>query len=222
MAVTTYKPTINVPFAMRIKWVDVFPNDPAKNYGPSLALRGDINGEDCRVYPKGFLDANLGAMVNAGIIEAPSVGDFDYEPAEKYSIPVVQGAVTITLSQPAGEKYAKTVFLTATGKPPVSAPAAVSRPRTIGTLPGDEPGYLEAVANEGSAAPNFATTGREPGPDYTAQVRTSKLQQVEQQYACALTWVLDNVVPKLTRADIPLDMSGINAAVATLLIGSKS
>ena len=44
---------------------------------------------------------------------------------------------------------------------------------------------------------------------------------VEQKYAAELDFVLTQVVPKLEAKDIPIDMAGINAAVATLLIQAR-
>lgn len=144
--VQKFLPTVNVPFVMQLKYIDLWPNDTTKNkgkgYGPSLALRGDIGGVDSRVYPKGFADANIDAMVNAGIIAAI---DYDYDPTERYSIDVKDGDITITLSQPAGEKYAKTVFsLTAQRSmvaPPPRKPNNVKGPHEFGPpLPGEYDG----------------------------------------------------------------------------------
>lgn len=208
---TTFKPTINVPFHMTLKYVDVWPNDPSKDpkgkgYGASLALRGDIDGKDVRVYPKGFLDANLAAMANAGIIETPQSGDFDNDPAEKYSIPVKHADIVVTLSQPAGERYAKTTFSKdgATGPQTESAPQR-SRPRNIGTLPGDEPPHPAESYSQTRSAP-------------ATKNDTSKITQVERQYEATLTWVLDSVVPRLSKADIPVDAAAINSIIATCMI----
>lgn len=97
----------NVPITMTIKYVDVWPNDKSKNngkgYGPSLALRGTVDGQDCRVYPKGFLDRNLQRLMQADVIE---LGSYATDPEAKYSIPVNDGEdIQLELEQPAGEKY---------------------------------------------------------------------------------------------------------------------
>lgn len=207
-------PTVNVPFQMQLKYIDVWPNDPSKNngrgYGPSLALRGDINGVDSRVYPKGFCDANIDAMVNAGIIAADT---YDYDPAEKYSIKVKNGDITITLSQPAGEKYAKTVFALSEqgtlGSP--SAPAVAVAPHR-GT-PKALPGEFDGFEDEQTAELN-AHTGRGTGNTTSPSRGTI----VAHNYAATLDWVLKNVVPKLSAADIPVDGAAVNSICATIII----
>lgn len=221
--VAKYTPMVNVPFAMQLKYIDVWPNDTTKNsgkgYGPSLALRGDIGGADSRVYPKGFCDANIDAMVNAGVI---GVDDYDYDPTEKYSIPVKNGDIIITLSQPAGEKYAKTVFALANqitvGTSAQPAPRKnnnVKGPHEFGgPLPGEmEDGYMESL----TGGADQSSTGRQTQAAFVSAV-PSRANKAQRDYADHLEWVLKEVTPKLSAQDIPVDMAGINAAVATLMI----
>lgn len=206
---TTYKPTINVPFHMTLKYVDVWPNDPSKDprgkgYGASLALRGDINGEDCRVYPKGFLDANLNAMVNAGIIAAPESGDFDYDPAEKYSVKVRHADIVVTLSQPAGEKYAMTVFSTNGVAPVQSTPKPTGKqPVNIGApLPGeyDEPPHPAETYSQTHSAP---------------VVSGSPLMAAVQRWDAARKEILAHA------PEFGEDLQALNAACATVMIEAR-
>jgi hypothetical protein len=107
MPSTTLQMTVNKPMQAVIKYVNVWPNDTTKNsgkgYGASLNLKGTFDGTpDASVYPKGFLNRNIQALVDAGVIED---GNYPHDPAERYSIPVVTSDVTLLLEQNAGEKY---------------------------------------------------------------------------------------------------------------------
>jgi hypothetical protein len=204
MPPTTYKPTVNVPFHMTLKYIDVWPNDPSKDpkgkgYGASLALRGDINGEDSRVYPKGFLDANLRAMIDAGII---AVGTYSDDPTEKYSIPVKHADIVITLAQPAGERYANTTFST-NGTTPVQAtkPNGKQPVNIGGPLPGeydDEPPH---------PAETYAQT---KGPDPFIHLR-----------GAVATWATARREILAAAPEFADDLQALNAACATVMIEAR-
>src|SRR4051812_17946537 len=104
----TLQLTVNVPVDMDIKYIDVWPNDPSKDtkngkgFGASVALKGEVDGESVRVYPKGFVNRTIEKLVNFGVIED---GHYEHDPAEHYSIPVKSGRVRIINAQPQGEKY---------------------------------------------------------------------------------------------------------------------
>lgn len=221
-----YVATVNVPFAMKIKYVDVWPNNTEQNdgkgYGASLSLRGDIDGADAKFYPKGFLDANLIGMANAGIIAGDAAAGSNLDPAEKYSIPVVNGDVTITLSQPAGERYAKTVFATAksgNGKPPAQATPATPSRNIGGPLPGeyDDDGYMDAVAGD----PTPTATAVRPvvatalAPNVSKQDDfVSKIQRAALRWKAARAEILQH------DASFADDLQALNAAIATVMIAA--
>src|SRR5258708_21630360 len=107
----TLKLAPNVPVIMEVKFCDVYPNDPAKNngkgYGSSVSLRGFVDGEDVRVYPKGFTDRTLRTLISADVIE---LGTYYDDPEEKYSIPVLDGNdAQVFLFQPSGDGNAACV-----------------------------------------------------------------------------------------------------------------
>jgi hypothetical protein len=93
----------NVPIRMSIKYIDVYP-DSGKGYGASMRLKGTIDGADAIVYPKGKVWAAVKAMKAAGVID--SGGEYEDDPTEKYSIPVLHADVEMVMRQAAGEKYA--------------------------------------------------------------------------------------------------------------------
>lgn len=167
----------NVPITMTIKYVDVWPNDTTKNngkgYGPSLSLRGTVNGQDCRVYPKGFLDRNLQRLMQANVIE---LGAYATDPEVKYSIPVLNGEdIQLELEQPAGEKYpafiARNLKLFAT-------PPKPGREMPKGA-PSDD-GYLDSLAG-------FTPGGNRAMPVAPIQGQstiTTRISAVDRMRAC--------------------------------------
>lgn len=218
---TTLPLAPNVPVAISLRYIDVWPNDMSKNngkgFGASLALTGTVDGQDRRVYPKGFLDRNLGVLAAAGVI-APS--SYDHDPAKKYSIPVLTPHVVVCMEQPAGERWPSFVVRDARGgqgagdgRATSAAPAAPAAP-VAPPDPYRHPTPLETPRELAHHAPTSAPT---PAPSETG----GKLQQAARQYASTLTWVLDHVVPKLADRDIPCDAAGINAVVATILIRAE-
>jgi hypothetical protein len=129
--------TVNKPMQAVIKYVNVWPNDTTKNsgkgYGASLNLKGTFDGTpDASVYPKGFLNRNIQALVDAGVIED---GNYPHDPAERYSIPVVTSDVTLILEQNAGEKYPSFKVLANLDRAREGDPA----PKTNGAPPKAEP-----------------------------------------------------------------------------------
>lgn len=97
----------NVPVRMHLRYVDVWPNDTTKNngagYGASVRLKGEIDGQEAVVYPKGKAWAVIKALVDGGVV-AP--GEYEEDPDQKYSITVAHRDVTIWLEQMAGQRYA--------------------------------------------------------------------------------------------------------------------
>lgn len=139
--------TVNVPLRTKIKYIDVWPNDPSKNngkgYGASLSLKDEAGD---RIYPKGFLDRNLETLRAAGVISSGDV--YDDNPAEKYSIPVLHGDVEIYMEQPAGEKYARFAVkvIGGNGKPPIASALPQNAPKHV---PGDEDdGYMASLTGD--------------------------------------------------------------------------
>lgn len=218
--VKKYTPTVNVAFAMKLRYIDVWPNNTEKNggkgYGSQVAIRGEIDGVDQRVYLKGFTDANIDGMVNAGIIAAT---DYNYDPAEKYSIPVKSGDITVTASQPAGEKHAKMKF--ALNGPAAQATQAATPAPTQGKrLPGEDDGYLDSLTNDEPPAVTKAraqlpTPAPHPGRSITA---SDKMHKAQSEYEEALTFALTVVCPKITKHGITVDGAAVNAMCATLMI----
>jgi hypothetical protein len=79
----------------------------------------------------------------------------------------------------------------------------------------DQAGVAPQAPTASATALSYYASGSAPLPgEFNATV-------VEQQYAAELDFVLSQVVPKLEAKDIAIDMSGINAAVATLLISAQ-
>ena len=116
----TVKLAPNVPLQMQIRFIDVWPNDPSKDpngvgYGASLSLKGLINGEEGKCYPKGKLWAVLKALKAGGVIDP--AGQYDEEPAEKYSIPVQTADVSLVLEQLAGQRYPEFRAVPVNGRP---------------------------------------------------------------------------------------------------------
>src|SRR5258708_7816493 len=141
----TLKLAPNVPVIMEVKFCDVYPNDPAKNngkgYGSSVSLRGFVDGEDVRVYPKGFTDRTLRTLISADVIE---LGTYDDDPEEKYSIPVLDGKnVQLLMEQPAGERYPAFVARNLSG---VTTSVKPGRETPKGT-PTDD-GYMQALIGD--------------------------------------------------------------------------
>lgn len=158
-APTTLQMAPNVPITMTIKYVDVWPNDTSKNngkgYGPSLALRGTVDGQDCRVYPKGFLDRNLQRLMQADVIE---LGSYATDPEAKYSIPVNDGEdIQLELEQPAGEKYPAFVAR----NPKLFAIAPKPGRETPRPSPSDD-GYLNALVGDPPGNVGSGTVARGP------------------------------------------------------------
>lgn len=149
---------------MDIRFVDIFPNDTTKNngkgYGPSLSLRGTVNGQDCRVYPKGFLDRNLQRLMQANVIE---LGAYATDPEVKYSIPVLDGEdIQLELEQPAGEKYPAFIAR----NPKLFAAAPKPGRETPKGAPSDD-GYLNALIGDpaGSVRSGSVTSSGSGGGD---------------------------------------------------------
>lgn len=144
MPATTIPLAPNVPQPISIKYVDIFPNDTTKNngvgYGPSLRLKGTIDGQEAQVYPKGFLDANLRTLINAGVIAA---GTYSDDPTEKYTIPVEAGKVTVMMAQPAGERYAK--FVVSSPATPVPTTKGGKLAVNMGPPLPNEDGYVASL-----------------------------------------------------------------------------
>lgn len=186
-APTTLPMAPNVPITMTIKYIDVWPNDTTKNngkgYGPSLSLRGTVNGQDCRVYPKGFLDRNLQRLMQANVIE---MGAYATDPEAKYSIPVLDGdEIQLVLEQPAGEKYPAFIarnpkLFAAVPKPGREAPKGA---------PSDD-GYLNALlmvppgSISGGTFPS--TTVRTIGTQLTTIQRVSAVDRMRECIGAAI------------------------------------
>lgn len=158
MTPQTLKLAPNVPVVMEIKYVDIYPNDTAKNngkgYGSSVSLRGFVDGVDARMYPKGFTDRTLRILISADVIE---LGTYDDDPEEKYSIPVLDGKqVQLLMEQPAGERYAAFTALNLSrtvgpSKPGREAPKAA---------PTDDSAYADVLALQ--YTPQQGTAGASP------------------------------------------------------------
>lgn len=149
--VTTLKMTVNVPVDLQLKYIDVWPNDPdkdpaGKGYGASVALKGTVNGEEYRIYPKGFVNKTIEKLVNAGVIED---GHYQHDPAEKYSIPVKQGNIRIVNAQPAGERYANFDIQAVNGR------AVLPAPKVRATVPNAKPPVPSHANVPNSELPEF-------------------------------------------------------------------
>src|SRR5687768_16484897 len=113
---------INVPVAFSIQYLDVYP-DSGKGYGSSVRMKGTANGSDAVCYLPGKTWANLKALKLAGVIDAD--GQYEEEPTEKYSIPVLIKDVTVCRQQMPGQKFADLVVTPMGG---AVAPTAPARP----------------------------------------------------------------------------------------------
>jgi len=95
-----------------------------------------------------------------------------------------------------------------------AAPVATGRsgvPKPYNT-PKALPGEFDGYEQEETAELNARTgNGSAPAPQSRGSI-------VAHQYEATLNWVLANVVPKLTEADIPVDGAAINSICATILI----
>ena len=206
MSTTTYKMTVNVPVDMKLEHIDVWPNDPSKNegkgYGASLALTGQIKGQPSRIYPKGFLNKNIEKLVASEVIED---GHYELDPAEHYSIPAMEGHITVVNSQPAGERYANfdilEVIRAGNGKPPV-AKKDEKKPVSIG-----HPGFLEGADAEDAAELQSKVAPEKP-----------KKHQAGDAYRALTLWVLSEIVPLYEKAELGLTAEAAAACVQTLFI----
>jgi hypothetical protein len=205
-----YAMTVNVPVPIRVKFVDVYANDTTKNggkgYGSQVAVKGDINGATETIYLKGFTDANLNQLQQAGVIAA---GAYDADPAQKYNIPVSgKHEVTLVLEQPAGQRYPK-LKISANGAAPPSPPAVQNtsrstvgnalEPEPYGSLPGDE------VETGGPPSSNGSVGG---------------FEGLLEKYGECFTEAA-GFAQRVHKMGIPVDLSGISAIAATLYISRK-
>lgn len=202
------------------KYLDVM---PPGQYGSQFRLKGTVDGDtDGVLYVPGKVWSVRKALVNAGVISAD---DFDEEPEKAVNVPLLKTSFTLVNKQVPGKPYGNLEVLTvggdthANGKPPVQ-----SAPKHSGNIGGPLPGEYDDDnfdPSEFGEPPNapVATVAR---PAVAAALapnnHASKMQQVEAQYLSALTFVLDKVIPRLAKADIPVDGSATNAICATLII----
>ena len=85
--------------------------------------------------------------------------------------------------------------------------SGVAKPyNTPKALPGEFDGYEQEETAELNAR-----TGNGTAPQSRGTI-------VAHQYGATLDWVLANVVPKLSAADIPVDGAAVNAICATIII----
>lgn len=211
MATTQTKVTLapNIPIRMQVRYVDVFENDLTKNggkgYGASVRLKGTVNGEDAVCYPKGAAWAVLKALQAGGVV-AP--GEYDDDPAEKYSIPVANGDATLVLEHLPGDKYSNFKATAAGHGAPAPAPPTNGKaPVSIGgPLP-----YEATLAPTGpSTLPLDDTPARPPAqPTFAAMAA---------QYAECFTVALQHAQEAQKIADVAIDLAGLSAIAATLFI----
>lgn len=180
---------------MEIKYVDVWPNDMSKNngkgYGAAVSLRGIVDGEDVRVYPRGFVDRTLRTLIGADVIE---LGEYDDDPESKYAIDVLDGKkVQIMLDHPAGEKYST---FTALNLSRVTTPPKPGRETSQSRSGDDAQPYTQITATH-TAPPEVKST---------------------QRYLDAMKFVVDKVVPVWEAGKVPYTAADINAATATVMI----
>lgn len=111
----TFKPTINVPTRMTVKYADLVEG----KYGPQLRLKGTPDGmaEDVYVYVPVDQDAEL---LSHGAVEKKT------EKGSSYA-PIAPGLWTILKAQGPGEKYAVTTLTAPNGKPPVVQPTPTAK-----------------------------------------------------------------------------------------------
>jgi len=198
----------NVPIQMQVKWVDVWANDPTKNdgkgYGASLSLKGIVDGETVKLYPKGKLWAVLKALKAGGVIDP--AGQYDEEPAEKYSIPVQTADVTLVLEQLAGQRYPEFRAVPVNGRPtaPQTAkPVSGGAPKEAHSIGGPLPWETE----EPAATPT--PVGAAASGDAWETMRQRYLDCVD---------VAIVACKAINAADIPVDGAAVSSMAATLFI----
>lgn len=230
MATTQTKVTLapNLPVRMQVRYVDVFENDLTKNggkgYGASVRLKGTVNGEDAVCYPKGAAWAVLKALQAGGVV-AP--GEYDDDPAEKYSIPVANGDATLVLEHLPGDKYSNFKATAALYGAPASAPPANGKaPVSIGgPLPYEaEPGPERAVeaAHVADSARQRQATQPAPSPNAAGPATARPtFAAMAAQYAECFTVALQHAQEAQAIADVAIDLQGLSAIAATLYIARR-
>lgn len=210
---------INVPVAFSIKYLDVFP-DSGNGYGASVRMKGTANGADAVCYLPGKAWANLKALKLAGVIDP--AGEYDEEPTEKYSIPVLVKDVTVCRQQMPGQKYADLVVTPAGAPgamtvrpapaaptPSASAPAAGKQPHTAGGFiagldDGDEQQFVNRVTGQ--------------APERTAEAPYAVPQALVEKYRACLKTAVSLASSEMEQKGVKCDGPTVQAMAATLLI----
>ncbi len=217
---TTLKLTTNIPVDLDLKYIDVWPNDPSKNegkgYGASISLKGTVDGEDVRIYPKGFVNKTIEKLVNYGVVED---GHYEHDPAEQYSIPFQQGNIRIVNAKPAGERYENFDILAVSGKATVATakPAA----RTI-SLPIAPPKSPPSFANKPEAKlPEFL---RDQEKQDAAELQkkigfdVSTIQNQLALYQALTEFIVRDIAPIYEKGEVGMSPESAAASVQTLFI----
>jgi hypothetical protein len=195
---------LNVPLVIeQAKYLDWM---PPGQFGSQLRLKGTIGGDpDAVLYLPGKCWATGRGLMNGGVID---LMDFDQEPEKAVNIPLLKTSFVLTNKQVPGKNYGNIVVGSQGELPGLSQAAPQStKGRNAGPLlPGEEEGYLEAVAGQGGGC--GAVSVQVEGP----------MESVGKLYLECMKWVLDHVVPIWTAGNVPYDASALNAATATLMI----
>jgi hypothetical protein len=199
------KMKLNLPMTVNdARYLDCMPGE----YGPQLRIKGTIEGEQNSVlYLPGKVWAARKSLVEAGVIGEEA---FDEEPTEAVNIPLLKTEFVLTNQQVTGKNYRNIAVATRDGtqKPPQATKAHNTGP----LLPGEEEGYVDALAGQPDGA--YVTLGisRE------VPITESQKDKVERMYLESLRFVVNRVVPVWEAGKISYDAGDMNAAVATLMI----
>jgi hypothetical protein len=195
---------MNIPVTVdHAKYLDCIPG----KFGHQLRLKGTINGEpDSVMYLPGKVWAAKKALIEAEII---GEDDFNEEPEEALGIPLEMTEFVLTNKQVAGKNYGN---LEVSWKTHAKAVGATKAHNTGPLLPGEEPGYLDALSGQQSGSINT------PGNHPSNAPPESQREKVERMYLESLHFVVNKVIPVWEAGKLSYDAAATNAAVAVVVI----
>lgn len=201
----------NVPVAMKIRFVDVWPNDPSKDpkgkgYGSQVSVKGEVGGErDTLIYLKGLTSVAIGQLESAGVIAR---SNYMHDPGAKYSIPVMSGDVTMVLDQPADERYPK-LKITANGNGKPAKKNEKQEGLNVGKLPSDDDAsFADSLVN--ADAEQAAELDAKINPD-TAAIRENKRAAVRTAHKRAFAHIVNEYVPFAIEKGVLITLEGVSA-----------
>jgi hypothetical protein len=204
----------NVPERFTIKYIDVYPGKvkDGKTFSAQVRLKGTHNGADAVCYMNGAVWAAVKALVAGGVIDP---GQYNEDPQEAYSIPVVTEDVILLREQQAGQKYPEWVIRPADGSAPAPRPAATA-PAPNAKQPHTSGGFIAGLDDADER--QFVNRVTEQPTARTAEAPFAVPQQIVERYRACLKQAVSLAMTELEPKGVKCDGPTVQALAATLMI----